>query len=174
MKVRIFSVFLLIGFTVPAVIYYFSLKVQGYNIKAEVKSILKKEKSDNSITVLKFRISEIKSILKWEDPKEFEYNGVMYDIISTKTEGDSIFYRCYCDLKESFYKQKFYVYLSSFAGKTNKGSISSSASKVLRIFSLPVDFPALSIRIGQVKNILGSYNLLIDLFYIIPPTPPPE
>lgn len=174
MKVRLFSLFLLFAFTVPSVIYYFYLKIESNYIKDEVRSMINQELCEKSLVVLGFRRGEITSLLKWEHSKEFEFKGTMYDVVWNKLSGDSIFYCCYFDLKETFNKHKLNDYFKSFASESKQGSIIPSASQVLRILSLPVMSPFFTFAKIQFRKKFISNQPLFSLFYIIPPTPPPE
>jgi hypothetical protein len=42
-----------------------------------------------------------KGQLEWEHSKEFEYQGEMYDVVYKKETGDSLFYWCWWDHKET-------------------------------------------------------------------------
>lgn len=53
------------------------------------------------LVLLKFTSLEAQTKLRWEHSKEFEYRGQMYDVVSYETKGDSIFYRCWWDHKET-------------------------------------------------------------------------
>lgn len=53
------------------------------------------------LVLLKFTFNETQSLLKWEHSKEFEFNGIMYDIIRSESKNDSIFYWCWEDREET-------------------------------------------------------------------------
>lgn len=53
------------------------------------------------LILLKFTQEETQTILTWKHSREFVYKGQMYDIVDQRQEGDSVFYTCYKDDKET-------------------------------------------------------------------------
>ncbi len=64
---------------------------------------------DGDLVLLKFSRKETASHLRWEDAREFEYDGRMYDIVETWAVGDTVYYRCWRDHKESELNAKIRV-----------------------------------------------------------------
>ncbi|MCC6720869.1 MAG: hypothetical protein IT243_01600 [Bacteroidia bacterium] len=57
--------------------------------------------SKSELVLLKFTLPQTQSSLNWEHSKEFEYNGQMYDVVEKKFKGDTIYYWCWADNKET-------------------------------------------------------------------------
>jgi hypothetical protein len=55
---------------------------------------------------LKFTTDQAGKALNWNDGREFEYRGHMYDVVQTTFHGDSVFYICYQDHKETRLNQE--------------------------------------------------------------------
>ncbi len=54
-----------------------------------------------SLLLLSFTTREALEKLRWEKPWEFEYNGHMYDVVSSEIRGDTLFYHCFWDKLET-------------------------------------------------------------------------
>ena len=128
----------------------------------------------NDTDCLRFKLSELNTLLKWENSKEFEYKGIMYDVISTKIEGDSIIYYCYRDIKETINKQKFIDLISFLSGNSNQKTIVLKTGKYFRMLYLPIDYPVFGLVLNLLKKNFISIAVLHDLNFLIPPTPPPK
>lgn len=53
------------------------------------------------LVLLKFTEAEKENELDWEHSKEFEYHGEMYDVVEFETKGDTTYYWCWADKKET-------------------------------------------------------------------------
>lgn len=71
------------------------------HIKKQVKRMIISKIDLKDLVLLKFTFNETQSLLKWEHSKEFEFNGIMYDIIRSESKNDSIFYWCWEDSEET-------------------------------------------------------------------------
>lgn len=80
-----------------------------------IKNIDKEE-----LVLLKFKKSEINSKIKWEHSKEFEYKGEMYDIAKMEIKGDTIYYWCWWDYKETELNNKLDNLLNFVLGHDTK------------------------------------------------------
>ena len=73
------------------------------------RSIAKKEIEDHiaagisksDLVLLIFSTEETRTLLRWEHSREFEYKRQMYDIVETKSLGDTVYYWCRWDQKET-------------------------------------------------------------------------
>lgn len=80
---------------------YAYLQFEKSAIRREIKWKMIAGMDEAELILLKFTKEETQTKLRWEHSKEFEYNGQMYDIVSKKVEGDSIFYRVWWDHEET-------------------------------------------------------------------------
>lgn len=76
---------------------YLWLQQKKLVVKSQVKTRLTKETEGERKVLLKFTLEESRTKLRWEHAGEFEYNTQMYDIVRTKTVGDSVYYWCWRD-----------------------------------------------------------------------------
>ncbi|MBX2943411.1 MAG: hypothetical protein KF860_13795 [Cyclobacteriaceae bacterium] len=53
------------------------------------------------LVLLKFTEKEKQEHLDWEHDLEFEFKGVMYDVVDTKVKGDTTYYWCWEDEAET-------------------------------------------------------------------------
>ncbi len=63
------------------------------------------ENGKERLVRLGFTRSGINRKVRWEHPREFEFEGQMYDVIAIDTLGDSLFVQCWLDLEETRLKQ---------------------------------------------------------------------
>jgi hypothetical protein len=80
---------------------YTWLRYQKKQVKREIKWKIANHLDRDELTLLKFSSKETKTKLQWKHSKEFEYNGDMYDIVTSESRGDSIVYWCWWDNKET-------------------------------------------------------------------------
>lgn len=100
----ILSVGLFMCLTVPFLASWQFLAGRIRQVKEEVSRNIHTDKYEEEKVLLKFT-SEDSSKLYWEHSREFEYNGEMYDVIRFEKKGDTIWYYCYWDKKETKLKR---------------------------------------------------------------------
>lgn len=79
-------------------------------------SHIKKQLQKEDEVLLEFTTYESITLLVWEHSREFEYKGEMYDIIRMETNGDSVWYWCYHDKKETKLRKNIQSLLAYFLG----------------------------------------------------------
>lgn len=124
----------------------------------------------------KFSVEDARLNLDWEHSREFEYKGEMYDVIHSETKGDSIWYWCYWDRKETKLRKELNVLLVNLMGP---GQQNKNEGRQLNDF-----FKSLFLPVTAYRQILTSglvhqrdmipYNFSLHAFDRIPPVPPPE
>ncbi|MGA0555549.1 hypothetical protein ACO2Q8_02790 [Larkinella sp. VNQ87] len=80
---------------------YSLLHVQKFRVKQQVAERLAAGENESRLVLLKLAVSEVKTQLRWEHEREFEYRGQMYDVVETILTGDSVLYRCWWDQEET-------------------------------------------------------------------------
>jgi hypothetical protein len=70
-------------------------------VKKQVREHVRRGVEDGDLVVLHFRLEEARAVLRWEDSREFEYGGQMYDVVETHVSGDTISYACWVDEEET-------------------------------------------------------------------------
>jgi len=81
--------------------YLFVFEIQKYEIRREIKQQIKAGVPEAELVLLK--ISGESSTLPFQriDEHEFRYGGNMYDIVREEARGDTIWYYCLADEKET-------------------------------------------------------------------------
>ncbi|MFZ2055368.1 MAG: hypothetical protein WAU81_14365 [Candidatus Aminicenantales bacterium] len=144
-------------------------------VKKEVKKYIVQGIENDNLVVLRFSKEETETLLQWENSREFEYNGQMYDVVQTWTVGDTVYYRCWWDREETKLNRRLRELAARALGKAPKiGQQSdpwSSSPKVLfcagtneRKIMTPALFPQPSWAFAD------SYSSIV----IQPPKPPPR
>src|SRR5689334_11952871 len=96
---KIVSSILLLSLFLATVGYHFIFQVKQQNIKEDMEEYLSKENIRNAVE-LRFSLNEL-SKLKWENDKEFVYNGELYDVVKKKNVNGSLVIQCIKDKKET-------------------------------------------------------------------------
>ena len=137
---------------------------------------MKKAIPEDEQLLWKFSTEDARHKLEWEHSREFEYKGEMYDVIRSETKGDSIWYWCYWDRKETKLKKEMNVLLVNLLGP---GQQSKNEGRQLQDFFKSLFLPVVSIKqdlaAGNVhQHNLVPYHFSLHAFDRIPPVPPPE
>lgn len=80
--------------------------------------------------------------LGWNRSKEFLHNGIMYDVVSSKVNNDSIVFVCFQDINESWIKREVEKCISNFSGKSGqkkKHNGKYAAKKLIQIFDIGLE-----------------------------------
>jgi hypothetical protein len=101
MKRRLAGIFLLFCFVAPLAAGYLFLKHQKKEVRRAVKWNMIAGLDKEELVLLKFTENETQTKLLWKHAKEFQYDGEMYDIVESSSQGDSIFYWCWWDFEET-------------------------------------------------------------------------
>jgi hypothetical protein len=144
-------------------------------IKKEVKKHIIDGIEKDELVLLKFSKKETETELLWSHPREFEYNHKMYDIVKTKTEGDTVYYWCWYDHEETMLKREMEKVADQALGKKQKIreeiALLISFSKTLYFpFSFNSDVIILDFLCNQVDLFYDLYSQI----FVKPPTPPPQ
>lgn len=112
-----------------------------YKYKKEIKQLIKEGVPEKDLVHFTFHKSIIQNgakDFKWIKKKEFRYKNEMYDVVKTEIKGDSVYYKCIHDFKESKLFANFDKYLIELlkndSGKRNEFLTQFSS---LNIYYLP-------------------------------------
>ena len=137
--------------------------------------MLAAKKESVRLVELAFTLEQAEKELKWEHPLEFELEGQMYDIVNQRKCGDSVYYTCYPDHKETRLNgEKARLFTRAMDNdpfqKQHNQRITNFFKTVFQknefIWSPVIEAPSII-----------HYSLFIahySLFLPSPPTPPPE
>ena len=123
----------------------------------------------------KFSLADSKNKLEWEHSQEFEYNGEMYDVIRSEQKGDTMWYWCYWDRKETLLKKELNLLTLNLLGPgathQNHGQRIDEFFKTL----YPPELIGKTHLALQVPNSRcnTSYYFSLALHLTTPPAPPP-
>jgi len=81
---------------------HFKRTVVRKEVKHQIIAGIKKEE----LVMLKFSKEDSLKKLKWKHSKEFGYQGQMYDIVKKEIKGDTTYYWCWWDSKETKLSKK--------------------------------------------------------------------
>lgn len=95
------SILLLASLLLPSAGAFFWLKLRKECIRENIKREIQRGIPDEKLVELRFSQEDARQYLRWEHEREFEFQGLMFDVVSTKTEGDTLIYRCFWDEAES-------------------------------------------------------------------------
>jgi len=98
---RFLYILLLFCLTAPVLVSYGWLQYQRNLVRKEVKRQMIAGLDEEALVLLKFTETDSKTLLRWEHAHEFDYLGQMFDVVRTETKGDTIYYHCWLDQKES-------------------------------------------------------------------------
>ena len=169
----IISILLLISFTVPFGGSYILLQYQKRQVKKEIKERIISGIDKNDLVVFKLSKKESETELLWEHSGEFEYRGEMYDIVHSEEKGDTIFYWCWWDYKETKLNKQLDNLVAQAMGH-NPGIQANTKSIATFLFSLfipkTVEWDAFT-RFQYAAQ--PPANSLYSSIKISPPIPPP-
>ena len=135
------------------------------------------EMNHDDLVLLKFSTEEVKTKLKWEHAREFEYLGEMYDIVDVEVKGDSIFYKCWWDYEETVLNKKLKkLVATAFDRDESNREGQNNLFIYLRSFFFTDTCEWQSINLPNIEFVYcGSLrDILFNSLWLPPPTPPPK
>ena len=158
--------------------FFLVFKSMQYQVKREIKSLIKAELPESELTKIKVSTKDAESGssgFKWyEEGKEFSLKGKMYDVVRRKTDGDSIIYYCINDTKE----EQLFSNLNGFMSKTMSND--AARNRVLKIaFRLSqsfYDYMSKNTIVWQDQFKILNYSYSAKELFIAyeVPVPPPK
>ncbi len=126
------------------------------------------------LVLLKFTEKETTTKLRWKESNEFEYSSQMYDLVEIEMHGDTTYYWCWRDEKETKLNQKLDHLLAFALGHDSKNN---ENQKRLNNFFKSLFNPKIEIRILTFDEFVLDnlhYQFLVHNYSFSPPFPPPE
>jgi len=174
MKGKVVGILLLFGLIAPIATTFTFLHYQKKQIKKVVKQQIIDGINKSDLVLLKFTKSETLTILHWEQSKEFEYNGQLYDVVEEEIKGDTIYYWCWWDYKETELNKKFDNLVTYVLGHDNQRKESQKRIENFYkslYFKLLFEWNFFAIQSDQITSFY--YNNYRSISFP-PPVPPPE
>lgn len=126
------------------------------------------------LTLLKFTNAETQTQLRWEHSKEFEYNDQMYDIVKTEKCGDTTYYWCFWDNKETLLNKQIDSMLALMLGGDAQ---QKNQQNQLDHFYKSLFFESTStVKFYGASNTISASPYLFSICSttLLPTTPPPQ
>jgi hypothetical protein len=98
---HLLGIFLLFCILAPTLGTYAYLSIQKSLVRREVRRNLVNDSDRPALRRMAFTPAQRDTLLHWEHSREFEYQGRMYDVQSSESNGDSIIYWCWFDERET-------------------------------------------------------------------------
>lgn len=111
---KAFSILLLFVFLYNLVGYYVVFNMIQFQVKDEVKYLLKHNVPLEDLVLISIENNE-SSLLTWTKPhKEFRYQGQMYDVVLKEIKGSKTLYSCIHDFKESKLFENLDIHIKNY------------------------------------------------------------
>jgi len=123
----------------------------------------------------KFSMADSRSKLEWEHSREFEYKGEMYDVIRSEKRGDTMWYWCYWDRKETKLKNQLNIVVFNLMGP---GAENRNSSQLISDFFKTLFHPVTDRQTNlaledQYHRCIPPYSFSLNQYRTAPPAPPP-
>ena len=174
MRVKVASILIIFILFTQFAGAYLWLQQKKLVVKSQVKTQLTKETEGERKVLLKFTLHESETKLRWEHAREFEYNAQMYDVIQTKTFGDSVYYWCWWDKEETELNRKLKKLVTQEHPKENKDK---NHERFITIVLTPFCQETNEIKTLSTENskkLNSNYFNFYASFILTPVKPPPR
>gem|GEM_PF-402666 len=143
-------------------------------VKHQVARHIVRGVADDGLVLLKFTKEESRTLLRWEHPREFEFDGQMYDIVETIDLGDSVHYRCWWDKAETALNERLRALALRALGESPKlggerAPLLPDLKPFCRIDAGGIDVPRPAPAAERLHAPAGLYGPV----FLTPPAPPP-
>lgn len=152
------------------------LRFQKEAAKSVAAEISTSDMGKEGVVFLTFVGAAAQARLEWEHAREFSYDGEMYDVIEYKISGDTAFYWCWHDKKETWLNKQIDELIEGIVGA---GSATPEAASKLILFYKSLYFHSpcepLTLRAGHGIETCGfSFLMRLCAVGAPPQSPPPE
>lgn len=159
----------------PVVVTFTCLDFQKTIAKREVNKRIIEGIDKDELVLLKFSKEETQTKLRWEHSREFEYKNKMYDIVEAKTVGDTVYYWCLLDCKETTLNRRLEELTAQELRKGHK--IREKYEPFISFFKSLFCTVSFNWNGSKTESLYKQLCLFLDLYSSItiqPPTPPPQ
>ena len=175
MKRSIINILLLFCLVAPVTTTLIFLKYQKRLVRKEIKRKIIAGIDKEELVLLKFTEDDMQCQLKWEHSKEFEFKGEMYDVVESQTLGDTTFFWCWWDYKETRLNKQLSNLLTTAWGNNpvNKEQHKRLISFFKLLYYAETQDETLE-PCGNQIDLSFCQQILLSTVYYSPPAPPPE
>jgi hypothetical protein len=142
------------------------------NNKRNIESIIASSKDFSVFEKFIFTKMDYENKLKWNDEKEFEMSGNMYDIAQVEIENNQVIVYCIQDEKEEELNSNFEKVNKANTTK-DKIHFSQTLSNAFNLIAIENDIYRQE-KISDITTISGSYFNKYGSVFLQSPTPPPK
>lgn len=175
MKGKLFGIWLILCFIAPVATTFAILQFQKKQVKREFKWKMIAGIDKAELVLLKFTDQEKQTLLNWEHPKEFEYQGEMYDIVETAQIGDTTYYWTWWDNEETKLNIQLDELVSFALGNNPKNQENRKRlQNFLKSLYYSNHEKTESLVFAEMKNKYPSGYVFYLSVFNAPPVPPPE
>ncbi len=155
--------------------YYFVFSYNQLLVRNEMKGLIKAGSFEGLSVVLKILNPASNNDFRRIDKEEFEYKGMLYDIVSEKKEGNFTIFRCIIDKNEEKLLTGFHHYFELSSGQNNPVKAKHALALLYHVIKLALlenrwnQSPVIPKKI----SFLNPIPPLTSIFYP-PASPPPK
>lgn len=140
-------------------------------LKQEFLTRFHHENGQKTLQTFTFTQAESDRLLRWEHAREFEYRGMMYDVIDIQTKGELITYLVWHDAEETNLKTKARNFEQE-QSDPHKEAQTFEGTQLVFFAEIPftIELTPPFIPLNSIEEKLPSWNH----FLLAPPQPPPD
>jgi len=172
---RVFAVFIIVVFLFNMMGYYFVFSYNQHLVRNEMKNLIEAGYFEGLSVVLKILNPSSDCDFRRVDKGEFEYKGMLYDIVSEKKEGNFTIFRCINDKNEEKLLAGFYGSFELSSGQNNPVKAKHALALLYHVIKLALVEKRwnLSPVVPKKISFLNPFLPLFSIFYP-PDFPPPK
>lgn len=141
--------------------------------KSQIIKAIKYGELNNLWEKIAFKKDELKNICFYENGNEFRLNGKMYDVISYREEGDSVYFYCINDVKEEELNS---IFIKFVYNNEDSKQIPNNIREIFKILNIdyflnlnPILIPENFIEFLNIQKNSFPQKIILEK-----PTPPPK
>jgi hypothetical protein len=172
---RVFASLIIVIFLFNMMGYYFVFSYNQHFVRNEMKGLIKSGYFEGLSIALKISNPASNNDFRRVSKGEFEYKGMLYDIVSEKKEGNFTIFRCINDKNEEKLLAGFHQYFELSYSQNNPVKAKHALALLYHVIKLALldnhwnQSPVVPIEISFLNPILP----LSSIFYP-PDFPPPK
>jgi len=169
------AILFLFALTLPFAGTYLWLHHQKALVQKQVKKMIVDGIAKEDLVLLRFTREEMEAELDWKHAKEFEYRRHLYDIVETKAVGDSVYFWCFWDKKDTHVTNRLKELAANVLGNNTQNK--EKQENLVRFikdlyFQRNAEWAMASPCTGSLRP--SCYFEYYSSLIIPPPTPPPR
>jgi len=158
----------------PVTLALLWLNFQKSEVRERVKHQILSGIDKEELVLMKFLSDMTEQQVEWEGDDEFEFEGVMYDVVATQIKGDTTYYWCWKDNEETQLARKMDHLLTMATGHDQQSQ--QNEKLVIHFFKSLFFNKVEQTRFYLLQSDQISFTYAIHYTTIVntPVAPPPE